>query len=234
MSAIFHITWEDAINVERRWHLPPALCPNCGKFGQVRIFFPDISLDPFRDELPLTKLRWRNSASMPWEEFIHLREKVQRLTGVTGILPPCTDFGPLIGRAFYKAHDFEGDAYFYPCIAEDAAEKLRASGIRLQTHPTLITPHKRTQQKYLEIFAPPVADIGSVAKATYCGDCGCWKVGVKAIPRVIRASTVPKGLDFFRIKQWAGYVLCTEQVKATVERLNLTGAVFVPVTVIDE
>jgi len=234
---------------DRECVMPPIACPVCG--NQTRdtrnpgFCYPATDVKSFPRSLH-KKLDYGTIASP--EEWEELRSKVvARLSYEIPILP-CTLFGP--GTLEVKGLFADcypnlqlGDGRFM--ISKTALERLKAEGIAdLFAVPVNVVSKRKSPVKYFELQIEHCARLHGtldrreiVAKlkeikadwarkrVLACDRCG--REDGKLPERVILVgSSIPDGVNLFRLSQRPYHVLCTERFCEAAKHLGLTNILF--------
>lgn|SRR5215217_1107731 len=219
-------TFDGEFDAAHKWGLPGVSCPTCGAtWSGVGHNYPcvDLSLLPENDEF----LKARRES---FSEFARLRELVRPLAPLRATLPPGTNFGPLVGRAFGEFGPFTwlGDAMLL--MRRDTLEQLQDAGVRgLLGGRTELRFRKKNPPELLEPQLEPLGQLhpDCIPSDTPppCTTCGRHGFSRPDEP-ILDAASLPQELDLFRVGNFATMLIGTERFMDAVQRLGLVGMTF--------
>lgn len=219
------------LNAAHRWGLPGMQpCPACGLGGALLgLEYPCVDLS----SLPAAELKkLSNPAPVPLEEFERLREQVHPLAPRNAVLEPGTELGPLTGTGSGTFGQFFMQVDWSLCMRPEALERLQGAGLRgLQGCPVDVCFRGKNSPSLLSMqmdvqgrFHP---DCLTWARKPPCPRCGMSDAdGPMPDPVILDATTLPEGLDLFRLRDAPGIIVASERFVEAAARLELDGATF--------
>jgi uncharacterized double-CXXCG motif protein len=205
-----------------KWGLPGARCHTCGAtWSGAGHLYPSVDLSPLPERREFEKPR-----PEPFTEFARLRELVRPLAPPNATLPPGTDFGPLVGRAFGKLPAFVWNIEVL-LVHRDALERLQAEGVRgLFGYRTELRFRQKDPPELLELQIDPVGQLHPDCflpdVPSPCTTCG--RLGLSRPDKpILDAASLPTDRDLFRVGNFATMLVGTERFRDAVLRLNLDG-----------
>lgn len=228
---LFHVQPDDAhggkhqqyeINASHTWGLPGIRCSVCGvTWATTGVAYPavDLAILPSPDQ-------YGGLEPVTVEEFQELRAPIIRLLGASVALPPGTDLGPLVGKAWGKFGDFAWVNPWTMLIRHEVWSKLNSMGLRL---PQVVTPKLEFRSKFppefLEFQVEPLASLSassfSSLEPSPCPVCGHDARKPEQI--VAERVSIPSYVDLFRLRDFPTVILATEEFTEAVQDLNMTG-----------
>ncbi|MFP2924008.1 double-CXXCG motif protein [Pyxidicoccus sp. 3LG] len=219
------------LNAAHRRGLPGVQpCPECG-LGTVvlGLEYPCVDLS----SLPAPELKkLSNPAPVPQEEYERLRALVQPFVPGHAVLEPGAEFGPLTGTGSGTFGQLFMQANGSLCMRHEALERLQGAGVsglqgcpidvrfRGKNPPTLLNMQ-------LEVHGRFHPDCLKWTRKPPCPRCGTSDVeGPMPDPAVLDASTLPTGMDLFRLIDAPGFIVATERFVDAARQLELDGVVF--------
>ena len=210
-------------------------CQYCGnKWGNCTIAYPSLDLSTIPNEKRFRKA----GLVVNVEEYIDLRSQIQRLLPQGLPIPPGTRFGSLVGTTYGQHGDFTWTRPPTVLIHPEALNKLIAEGIKI---PITVKPEIKARGKklfeHLEIQTEAHLELSERCIKQGRPNCpACGSSGIKAFiaPDLIKKSSIPEGLDIFRMRVRNNYIHVTERFVDAVRRLELTNIRFEPFEVVDE
>jgi len=182
-----------------------------------------------------TASRYRNRLPVSPEELEELRRPIIPLLPPEAILPPGTDFGPLVGKAWGKFGDFAWLNPWTILMQRGTYEALVSAGVRMPM-PGLVPELKFRSKSFPDLVEPQVEPLVNLVPASFlppespvCPACG---LDSRELDRMIvdRAS-VPSHVDLFRARDHPTYILATERFVEAVQEANMTDILFKEVEV---
>ena len=227
---LFHVQPDDAnwgnhqdyeFDASHTWGLPGIRCSVCAMtWSTTGVAYPavDLSILPSPD-------RYGRLEPVTVEEFQELRAPIIRLLGANLALPPGTDFGPLVGKAWGKFGDFAWVNPWTMLIRHESWSKLSSIGVRL---PEVVTPklglRSKLPPKLLEFQVEPLASLSATSFSSLepspCPVCG--HDGRKAERIIVRRTSIPSYVDLFRLRDFPTVILATEEFAEAVQNLSMT------------
>lgn len=216
-------------NAKHRWGLPGVQpCAVCRAGGAiVGLQYPcvDLSALPARE---LEKLS--DSWPVPFEEFLRLRELVRPLAPKDALLEPGTRLGPLEGPASGHFGQLFMQNPWSLYLRREALEQLQEAGVRglegcpLNVHFRVKRPPELLELQ-LELHGRFHPSCLPQERPPPCPKCGNDPL---TLPEKfwLDITSVPAGLDVFRLKDAPGFIVATERLIEAVHRLELDGVTF--------
>lgn len=239
---LFHIERDKAnwgklfkydIHAAHKWGLPGVNCSVCGStWGMTGVEYPavDLSFLPAAD-------RYLNRWPVSPEELDDLRRPIIPLLPSKTILPPGTDFGPLVGKAWGKFGDFAWLTPWTMLMRCDIYEALVSAGVRL---PVVgMDPELKFRSKsFPDLVEPQIEPLANLVPSSFilpdspaCTACGRHSRELERM--IVDGASVPSQVDLFRPREHPTYILSTERFKEAVQDLNMTDILFIEVDVIE-
>ncbi|WP_342374598.1 double-CXXCG motif protein [Myxococcus stipitatus] len=212
------------LNAGHRWGLPGLLnCPSCSKtWAGSGSYFPGVNLMALGD----AEREFRKARPEPLAEFLRLRELVVPLAPPRAALQPGSRLGPLVGKCRGRFPDFAwlGDILL---AQPHVIGGLQERGVReVEAFPTALLARPGAQSDLLEVqlahHGQLHADCIPESVAPPCKACGWFGLRRPDEP-VLDASTLPSGLDLFRLGNFETMVICTERFLDAVSSIEGDG-----------
>lgn len=234
-----NINWkhECDFTTNRKWEIPMVNCHVCGnEWGDSAVAYLAIDCSKLRNENAFKKRKRSRRVSL--EEFIDLRNQIQRLLPKNLPIPPGTSFGPLFGTTYGQHGDFTWTHPPTVMIHPEALNKLIAVGIKM---PPTVQPEIKARGKkpfeHLEIQTEEHLRLSERCIKRGRPNCpACGSSGISAFikPDLIVKSSIPENLDIFRLNPRNNYIHVTERFVDAVRSLGLTNIRYEPFEVVDE
>lgn len=210
--------------------LPFSRCPECSRQGPDYIH-ADVDLSRHLTKKQLSELPSRNYKHVPWNEYTRMASPIKAAVGKGRLIPPGCEFGYFRGKLIRKLGDFCWPNLWRAFMRVEAFEKLRGTGCcaGLVGVPAEVTDRKRKKIEIVELQVEPIAEFSPASyhtkPVTICNTCG-W--ATRDHDRtVIDLKGVPLERGLFQAKR-PGAIYCTEPVRETIERLELSNVMFQP------
>jgi uncharacterized double-CXXCG motif protein len=217
------------IEGKHKWGLPGVRnCPACkASWGSDIRAYPSVDLTPVA---ALADFEEPRAESI--EEYERLCELVRPFLPQGALLQPGAALGPLVGRAQGRFGALVAPSSWSLLMQRETLEKLQAEGLRgLEGCPTQLRFRQRNSPELLELEILPVGllhpDCLPPNRKPPCPRCGRRGL-TRPDDMLLDASTLPNGLDLFRLEGFSTVIVCTERFVDVCRRLNLDGVVFQP------
>jgi uncharacterized double-CXXCG motif protein len=221
------------IEATHRWALPGVWCPVCGAtWSVVGVAYPTVDLA----SLPSTQ-GYLDPGPVSPEQLDDLRQPLVRLLPADAMLPPGTEFGPLMGMAQGSFGDFAWPNPWTVLARLETIAWLERIGIRgLTPAPHMLTfpPGEVTPLVELQI-EPRVRLAKSAFERPPSPPCpGCGRIGgtIDLAHLAVEANSMPADVDLFRAVNGPTIVLATERFASAVQKARLTDIRFSRISVI--
>ncbi|WP_248545982.1 SitI6 family double-CXXCG motif immunity protein [Myxococcus fulvus] len=157
------VRWD--ISAKRRWGLPGTECPACeAGGGTLGLTYPSVDLAPLPEER-----EYRRARSVPWDEYVRLRDRILPLMPPLAVVEPGIDLGPLEGSVRGHPSLIAMDETRNLFVQPEGAERLLAAGLRgIKPEPTALKVQRG---------APPLLELELVVSGGYSADCQPERVG---------------------------------------------------------
>lgn len=213
------------ITGSHRWGLPGVECPVCRQtWASSGLEYPSIDLSDLPEE-PL----FREPRAESHEEFLRLKDVIREAFPLLKKLRPGTSFGPLVGQAKGKFSSFVWNMPWTLILTVEALRGLRSKELSI---PVQVPPILKARGKAPEIFELEIHPYGKLLNGVYppkdlrfCYACGR---DAATMPQrlVVEYSSIPQGIDLFRLSNFTTLILATERFVESVGELNIEGAFF--------
>jgi uncharacterized double-CXXCG motif protein len=204
----------------RQWMLPGVRCPHCkAVWGTAGLIYPsvDLSQHPERENLEEARLE------EDFTEFERLRESVRPL--IPGqVLFPGTGFGSFQGSAHGKFGPLVFPTSWIMMMRREALEQLQAEKLQglKGSRVDLRFRQKKNPPELVELELLPLAllheDCIPPENREPCPRCGRWGFSLPTQP-ILKAATLPKEVDLFRLADLPTIIVATERFVETVRKL---------------
>lgn len=221
------------LNASHKWGLPGVQrCPACGASGGVvGLQYPCVDLSALPERQKFDK-PW----PVPFEEFARLRELVRPIAPSWAVLEPGAKFGPLEGTGAGSFGQLFMQNPWSLYARRGVIEQLKAAGVRgLQGCPLQV----RFRAKHPpELLALQLELHGRFHSSSLpeepkpaCATCGN---NPSPMPETfcLAAASLPEDVDVFRFLDAPGFIIASERMVDSVNRLELDGVVFREITVL--
>ncbi|WNG32653.1 hypothetical protein F0U61_02765 [Archangium violaceum] len=217
------------VDASHKWGLPGVdSCPTCkGTWSDTSRTYPSVDLSSVASLADFVEAR-----AEPIEEYERLRELVRPLCPPGAQLEPGTSLGPLVGRAQGRFGSLAAPYPWWLLVQREALERLQAERLRgLKGCPTQLRFRQRNAPELLELellsagrLHPDCLPPKREPRCTRCGRFGL------TLPksRLRDATTIPSGMDVFRLEDFSTVIVCTERFVDACRRLGLDGVAFLP------
>lgn len=220
---------QNFLDAAHRWGLPGVSCSVCDQiWAGCGLEYPSVDISEL---LFAGRLEEGWVASL--EEFEYFKSEIQRSFPECQYLQPGTRFGNLVGDEVGKKsghlNDFMFHMHWTVVVKGTALEKLRSARLNLPKTIEATINFKTIPEVLFEFEIPPIGTLinpiyeGGINEA--CSACG--RIGVSKPEKIIvEKSSLLKKLDIFRLRNFATMVLVSERFVESVNKLNLSGAIF--------
>jgi uncharacterized double-CXXCG motif protein len=163
--------------------------------------------------------------------FEYLRERVRPFLPEGAALPPGTNFGPLVGKAWGRFGLFAWRDAFTLLARREVIERLQAEGVRgLKGCATALRFRHKEPPDLLELELHPYGRFHEDClpeRPPPCGRCGRDGFTCPAVEeQVLEAASLPAHVDLFRLGNFATQLFATERFVEAVQRLGPCGVRF--------
>lgn len=207
--------WSGTCHAERRWSLPGLEgCPGCRETWSGVLAYPAVDLSELEDARELEQSR-----PEPFEEYVRLRELVRPYCPPNALLEPGTAFGSLVGSACGKWGPVTLDLWTL-FIREDALQVLTELRGIVPVWPRFRRPPSpRVAELELLPRGRLHPDCLPPDRSAPCGVCGRqeWTLPTHYW---LDPSSLPDGLDVFRLEDAVTLVAVSERFADALSRLE--------------
>ncbi|HVG59197.1 MAG TPA: double-CXXCG motif protein [Hyalangium sp.] len=204
----------------RRWMLPGVRCPRCkAVWGTAGLIYPSVDLSQHPERKNLEEARLEED----FIEFERLRESVRHL--IPGqVLLPGTGFGSFQGSAQGRFGPLVFPTSWIMMVRREALEQLQAEGLQglKGCRVDLRFRQKKNPPELVELELLPLAllheDCIPPENREPCPRCGRWGFSLPGQP-ILKASTLPKGVDLFRLADLPTIIVATERFVEAVRKV---------------
>jgi uncharacterized double-CXXCG motif protein len=215
------------IDARHAFALPGVRCDTCGRTWAVTgVEYPTVDVRQWREAMST-----RHPVSVA--EFRAMANHVASLTNSDLYLPPGTTLGPLEGTIHDNSTDVEWLTPWTILLSGSAISKLASESIILQTAAAGLRRKDKTlwPESIHELELRPAGGLlREEAEVPVCEVCGYRKL-TWPDHIVVNASTVPVGVQIFRVHDLPTLILASEQFVNAARALRLPNLVFLPVDV---
>jgi uncharacterized double-CXXCG motif protein len=222
------------VNAGHKWGLPGIdTCPACkATWADISKSYPSVDLTPVA-----ALANFEKPGAEPIEEYERLRELVRPLLPAGAVVEPGSSFGPLVGNAQGRFGQFVSNYSDVLLVRREALERLQAEGLRgLKGCRTQVRFRQRNAPELLELEVLPVGRLHPKCLPPHreppCTRCGREGLSMPREP-LLDASTLPSGLDLFRLEDISTVIVCTERFVEACQRLGLDGITFLPLPTVE-
>lgn len=219
------------IDASHKWGLPGVNCDICGNtWAMTGVIYPAVDLS----NLPNEK-RFRKAHVVSVAEYLTSQRYISNLFSSTLFLPPGTEFGPMVGKAWGKFGDFAWTNPWTMLMQRKTYEMLTSKGILLSPQystPELIYRAKSTP----DLVEPQIEPMARMAKSAFtpvdtsiCSFCGYDPHKLHKL--IVEASSIPINLDLFRSRDHPTHIFATERFVEEIKILQLSDISFFDVIV---
>ncbi len=215
-----------SFDAAHKWGLPGVQCHDCGAtWSSWGHHYPGVDLSLLPEHREFEKAR-----PEPFPEFARLREQVRPLAPAHATLPPGTGFGPLVGSASGTFGPFAWQGFSLLLVRREVLERLHTEHVRgLLGCRTELRFRGKDAPELLELQIEPHGqlhlDCIPPEIPPPCPTCGRHAFRWPDEP-ILDAVSLPKGLDLFRVGNFATVIIGTERFRDAVHRLQLEGITF--------
>lgn len=203
-----------------RWGLPGINCPRCKAiWSTAGLAYPSVDLSSHPERKNLEEARLEED----FTEFERLRESVR--PWVPGnVLSPGTEFGVFEGTAHGTFGPFVLPTSWIMMMRREALEQLQAEGLQglKGCRVELRFRQKKAPPELVELELLPLGllheDCIPPESREPCPRCGRWGFSLPAQP-VLKASSLPKEVDLFRLANFPTVIVATERFVEVVRKL---------------
>lgn len=225
--------WESKyeIDASHKLGLPGVKCSVCGRtWSTTGIAYPSVG----SSVLPSDK-RYRDVWPVSLDEIEELRRPLIDSFSNGAVLPPGTEFGPLVGMAQGTFGDFVWLNPWTLLIKSEALSSLIHNGVRMpKAVRPILTFGGNGFVDILELQIEPRARLDLTPtqsdSESRCRACG-YKLFRKPKELIIERSSIPQDFDLFRAQDFTTLIFATQKFVEAVEDLKLTAVVFHKVAV---
>jgi hypothetical protein len=213
--------------------LPLMTCPHCKNFrGATWVTYPWIDLGRVLDGQTERRLREGRgriyTGDFTWTEFEDIKIKIRRVLDPALPLPPSAMFGMFAGKVYARppATDFvmlDGPTLL---ARRRVAERLNALGNNLQIFEVKLKQQKGRNEDLVQIWAPPIGNLGPSAHIEWCNYCERSSVGEAD---VLDQSSVPAGTHLFVVKASLYSVIVSEKLVDDIEKNRFSRITYKPI-----
>jgi len=225
------IRYKYQIDASHKWGLPGVNCDVCGNtWAMTGIIYPTIDLS----SLPNSS-RFLNVSPVLVAEYKSLSSYISNLFPSIPFLPPGTDLGPLVGKAWGKFGDFAWPNSWNMLMQKTTYEVLVSRGVLLPAQG--LTPELVFRAKFPpDLIEPEIHPSARLAKTAFIpinsSPCpSCRRNSHKLQRIVVDVSSIPTNYDLFRSRDHPTHILATEKFIEEVKALQLSDISFFEVNV---
>jgi len=208
------------IDGTHRWGLPGVRCPLCkAVWGTGGLAYPSVDLSHHPERANLEEARLEED----FLEFERLRESVRPLIPGS-VLEPGTELGRFVGTAHGTFGPLIMPVPWALMMRKEALELLQGEGLQGLNgwRMELRFRQKKTPPELVEMELLPLGllheDCIPSDQRVPCPRCGRDEFSLPKQP-VLKASSLPKGVDLFRLANYTTIIVATERFVETVRRL---------------
>ncbi|MDC0707197.1 double-CXXCG motif protein [Stigmatella sp. ncwal1] len=208
------------IEGEHRWSLPGIRCPHCrAVWSTGAVAYPSVDLTNHPEGEQLKEAHLEED----FAEFERLRESVRPL--IPGkVLHPGTDFGPFVGTAHGTFGPLVIPSPWVLMMRREAFERLQAEGLQGLKGCSMEVRfrQKKNPPELVELELLPLGllheDCIPPDQREPCPRCGRLGFSLPEIP-LLKAASLPKGVDLFRLANFATVIIATHRFVETARQL---------------
>ncbi|WP_224364106.1 SitI6 family double-CXXCG motif immunity protein [Hyalangium versicolor] len=215
-----HPRYSGSYDDEHKWSLPGIHCPTCGAiWSDGSDTYPSVDLSDFPEQE-----KYAARLEEDYAEFERLRELVRPLAPAGVHLGPGTHFGPMVGAARGEFGPLCLHNPWTLLIRPEPLERLTSEGVRgLKGYRAKFRFRKKNPPELLELELLPHGhvhpDCLPVDRRPPCSRCGRLGLSLPEEP-ILDATTLPAGLDLFRMGDFMTMIIATERFVDAVRRLG--------------
>jgi uncharacterized double-CXXCG motif protein len=208
-------TWSSTCRVRRRWDLPSVeSCPSCRATVGSFLAYPTVDLS----ELPEARKLKPRPAS--FEEYVRLRELVRPYCPPGAPLAPGTGLGPLVGSTRGKWGAFTVVDLASLFVREDALQAMEnLRGIVPSWPEFRRPPSPAVAELQLLPYGRLAPDCFPPGRREPCTVCGC-DGELRPLRYWVDPASLPTHLDAFRLADFPGIIVVSEQFASVVRRFE--------------
>ncbi len=232
---LFHTKPDDAnwgiqykyyINAAHKWGLSGVTCVVCNTtWITVGIEYPALDLS----NLPTVDLYCIHKP-VSLEVMENLRHPIIPMLPPNSYLPPSTDIGPLVGKAWGKFGDFAWLNPWTMLMQRQTYQSLVSVGVQM---PILGMPPEITfrSKTFPDLVEPQVEALARLVPASFIPPVsqpcpGCGRYSRKLERMIVDGASIPSHVDLFRPRDHPTYILATERFVKAVQKFNMTDILF--------